>query len=91
MMVLSNQKNFFGASVILYSEQLRKVSEELGQDLYILPSSVHEVILLPEAGQDPDALRATVKRVNETEVRREEVLTDSVYRYDRTTGLIQVV
>ena len=91
MMVLSNQKNFFGASVILYSEQLRKVSEELGQDLYILPSSVHEVILLPEAGQDPDALRATVKRVNETEVRREEVLTDSVYRYDRATGLIRVV
>ena len=91
MMVLSNEKNFFGASVILYSEQLRKISEELGQDLYILPSSIHEVILLPEAGQDPEALRATVKRVNETEVRKEDVLTDSVYRYDLKAGEICMV
>ena len=90
MMVLSNEKNYFGASVILYSEEIRRVSEKLGQDLFILPSSVHEVILLPAEGQDPDALRATVRRINETEVRTEDVLTDSVYRYDRREGRIQV-
>ena len=56
----------------------------------MLPSSIHEVILLPENGQDPDALRETVKRVNETEVRKEEVLTDSVYLYDRERGEVRI-
>lgn len=90
MMILSNEKNFFGASVLLYSEELGKIAEEFRSDLYVLPSSIHEVILLPENGQDPDALRETVKRVNETEVRKEEVLTDSVYLYDRERGEVRI-
>jgi hypothetical protein len=90
MMILSNEKNFFGASVLLYSEELGKIAEEFQRDLYVLPSSIHEVILLPESGQDPEALRATVRRVNETEVRKEEVLTDSVYLYDRERGEVRI-
>ena len=90
MMVLSNEKNFFGASVLLYSEELGRIAEEFQRDLYVLPSSIHEVILLPEGGQDPEALRATVRRVNETEVRKEEVLTDSVYLYDRERREVRI-
>ena len=91
MMVLSNEKNFYGASVLLYSEKLPELSEELGRDLYVLPSSIHEVILTPKENQDPDELRRTVRRVNETEVRKEEVLTDSVYLYDRKEQAIRIV
>ena len=91
LMVLSNDKGFYGASVLLYSEELPRISEELGSDLYILPSSVHEVILMPKDGQDPDELRRTVRRVNETEVRGEEVLTGSVYLYDRKEREIRIV
>ncbi|MBR5421630.1 MAG: hypothetical protein IK115_10810 [Lachnospiraceae bacterium] len=84
MYVLSNRTRYFGAAALLYPGVLRDFAEQLGRDLYILPSSVHEVILLPDDGlEEPGRLNEMVREVNATQVPAEEILSDRVYYYDR--------
>ena len=90
--VLTNRSGWYGASCILYPGLLQKLAAQLGDDLFILPSSVHEVILLPvRAAGGPAELEAMVKEVNATEVDPEEVLSDSVYRYSLSRKAIQKI
>lgn len=87
--VLSNTKGFHGAAVILYDGVLRAASDRLGGDLIILPSSVHEVLVIPyKDGVDMEQLAETVRMINRTEVPEEEVLSDKVYVYRRETGSV---
>lgn len=82
--VLSNKEHFFGAACILYDEILKGVAEKLQGDLLILPSSIHEVLVIPDTGwQDYEALNAMVRAVNREVVSREEQLSDHIYRYIR--------
>ena len=84
MYVLSNESKVFGAAAILYSEVLKKFADKIGSDLFILPSSVHEVIIIPkEDGMDWEKLQEMVVEVNATQVEEVEVLSDSVYYYSR--------
>ncbi len=89
MWVLTNREMLYGASVILYGDYLRGLAGQLGADLYILPSSIHEVTAVPVTAWDPADLQNIVKAVNSTEgvIRRDEVLSNSVYRYSRDGGL----
>ncbi|MBP3459103.1 MAG: hypothetical protein J6K58_07830 [Lachnospiraceae bacterium] len=83
MYVLSNQKNYFGAAVIYYPGVLKKLGETLHSDLILLPSSVHEVILLPvHGGEDPEELNEMIRDINIHQVAEEEVLSDHMYYYD---------
>lgn len=82
MYVISNTTKANGASVIVYSDALQQVAENLGSDLYILPSSIHEVLALPVGNKDVDSLEEMVRCVNQTEVSPTEVLSDNVYKYD---------
>lgn len=87
MYVLSNRTRINGAACILYPDILKDFAEAMGTDVYILPSSVHEVILLPTEGmQDCRQLKEMVKEINGTQVQEEEVLSDSVYFYHKKTG-----
>ena len=87
--VLSNTKGFHGAAVMLYDGVLRAASDRLGGDLIILPSSVHEVLVIPyKDGVDMEQLAETVRMINRTEVPEEEVLSDKVYVYRRETGSV---
>lgn len=53
------------------------------KSLYILPSSVHEVILLPDNGEEsPEELRRMIREVNREHVAPEEVLSDNLYYFD---------
>ena len=88
MYVLTNTEAFYGASVMLYTRLLKKLADSLATDLYILPSSVHELIITPGDGENETFLKQLVREVNELEVSREEVLSDSVYRYLRKEGKI---
>ncbi|MEE1257988.1 MAG: DUF5688 family protein [Lachnospiraceae bacterium] len=84
MYVLSNRTRVQGASCILYPNILKDFASAVKSDFYILPSSVHEVILLPAQGdEDKEGLKRMVCEVNETQVEREEVLSDSVYYYSQ--------
>lgn len=84
MYVLTNKQKLYGAACMLYPGVLKNFSEKVGEDLYVLPSSVHEVILVPAgAGADKDSLHEIVTDINRTQVAEDEVLADSVYYYSR--------
>ena len=90
MKVLSNVSRCRGAACILYEDTLRRAAEEYGEDFYILPSSVHEVILFPVSEEKhPERLRDIVREVNRTQILPEEVLSDNVYYYRRKERKIQ--
>ena len=76
--VLSNHINTNGAITMLYEGILRDFAAVLEHDLIILPSSIHEV------------LKEMVRHINRTEVEKEEVLSDNVYRYSRKTDKISI-
>ena len=89
MYVLTNESKLNGAACILYENVLYDFAQKLGADLYILPSSVHEVILLPKLSMfEKDELVNMVREVNTEGVAAEEVLSDHVYEYNRTQRLI---
>lgn len=71
-----------GAASIFYEDELAKLAEKLGTDLYILPSSVHECIAISEKMSTPDLLVHMVQEVNGTQVAADEQLSDHVYRFD---------
>ena len=93
MQVLTNQSKLFGAVSILYPDVLQNIAERLHRNLYVLPSSVHEVILLPEREGEKgteESLAEIVKDVNSTVVDTEDILADSVYYYDRARKSLSV-
>lgn len=88
MYILTNEKGINGASCLLYPEVLEEFSKRLGADLYIFPSSIHEVILVPAVHLDAGRQYADmVKEINDTQVAPEEVLSDHVYYYSGKSGL----
>lgn len=84
MFVLTNRQQYYGASTILYTDLLKEFAREKGSDIFILPSSVHEVILLPDRGlfHVPD-MQDMVREINRTQLQKEEVLSDYIYYYNR--------
>lgn len=91
MMVLSNQRRTYGAACILYPGLLDRMAGSLRANLYILPSSVHEVIILPESSQEnPGGLKEMVCEVNATQVDAEEVLSDNLYFYDKSVKEVKI-
>lgn len=84
MYIATNYDRLNGASVLLYPNLLRDFAERIGSDFYILPSSVHELIFLPDmAGMDVLDMKMMVQAVNGSEVAEDEILSDSVYFYSR--------
>ncbi len=91
MLILTNERRYLGASCILYRGLLKQIADRLGKNFYILPSSVHEMILLPENYvHNADRLIRMVAEVNRTQVEPEEVLSDAVYYYDRKAEKISI-
>lgn len=89
MYVLSNSQRLNGAGCILYKGLLEKIADRYQTDFYIIPSSVHEVILIPVNNSSGySELSKMVKEVNSTQLSREEILSDHVYYYSREKGTI---
>ncbi len=87
MYVLTNIYRSYGASSMLYEGLLEKFTAHIESDLYIVPSSVHELILIPIDGEITRAgLDDMIRSINKTEIAREEVLSDSSYIYTRENG-----
>lgn len=90
MYVLTNRQKLQGAAVILYPGVLKKFAEEIKQDFYVLPSSIHEVILVPaKSVEDAGMLRDIVSDINRTQVAPDEILADSVYFYSQKRDLLE--
>lgn len=86
MYVLTNEQKTNGAAIILNDKVMDQISEKVGGEFYILPSSVHELLIVPrDAGMEVPELEKMVCEVNATQVSVEERLSDHVYAYDAQT------
>lgn len=82
--VLTNRKKLFGAAELLDGNTLKEIGDKLGSDYMVLPSSVHECIIVPsDEGTSCEELADIVCEVNREQVLMEERLSDHVYLYDR--------
>lgn len=91
MKVLTSTVLQFGASCILYPGVLEQIAEKAGQCLYIIPSSLHETILLEDLGSDIRGLKDIISYVNRTQVPPEDVLSDSLYYYDLAEKKVKIL
>lgn len=83
--VLSNDCKLNGASALFCSELIHEFAIEKNSDLYILPSSIHEVMLLPKRPDtDLNYLRSILLSANQKVVDAEEILSEHVYLYDKS-------
>lgn len=84
VMVLSNQSLMNGAAALFYPGSMDIAAALIKGGYYILPSSIHEVILVPDClDMNCRDLEEMVRKINRTQVAPEELLTDQVYHYDR--------
>lgn len=91
MYILTNKKKQYGATCILYEGVLREIAQRLQSDFYILPSSVHEVILLPTNNDsDRKELTEMVLEVNNSILSKEDMLSDHVYYFSKVNGIIEM-
>lgn len=84
MWVITNEKKTSGAASMLYEDKLHELAIKLGSDLYIMPSSIHEVIAVStDFLKNPNDLAQLVTEVNMTQVSLDERLSNQVYHYDK--------
>ena len=80
MYVVTNKNRLFGAASILLDEVKDRLREILGDDYYILPSSIHEILAIPaSAGRDAFEFLQMVTEINRDQVAIEDRLVDNVY------------
>lgn len=94
MSILSNDTKTYGATVILYPSTMKLLSEAakaIKTDLFLIPSSVHEMLIIPRrTDDDVDTLKSMIREANDTQVKPDELLSYSLYRFDNDTKQIVV-
>ena len=90
MLVLTNSVQMNGAAALFYPGIMDQAAEQLGGDFIVLPSSTHEVIMIPaDSATDFRSLEQMVKDINRSQVAPEERLSDHVYHYDAQERLFE--
>ena len=90
MYVITNESKLYGAASILYEEPLHELAEKVGSDLYILPSSVHEVIAVSADFSSPDELAEMVYEINMDQDDLSDRLSNQVYHYDKEARTLRL-
>lgn len=92
MYVVTNKKRLYGAVAMLDQKTMRKAAEIINRDFMILPSSVHEILVIPAPDETEEIsnMACMVKEVNAAEVWDDEILSSHVYRYNYQTGEIAI-
>lgn len=92
LQVLTNHIGTYGAGVILYPNLMENIAEKFQSDLYIIPCSVHEILIYKNCEQmDEDALKEMIIHVNDNEVPKEDILSYNLYFYSREKKEISIV
>lgn len=90
--VLSNIQGRYGASVLLYPGELHRIAEAWSEGFYIIPSSIHEVILIPEHEMIPiPEMRQIIHDINREMLQIDEILSGEVYYYDPEKDRLRIV
>ncbi|MCI9080347.1 MAG: hypothetical protein HFH68_15815 [Lachnospiraceae bacterium] len=89
--ILTNRRGINGSAAILYPECLKNIGKMTETGVYIIPSSIHELLIIPDDGQiSPDGLKQMVEEVNAGCVAADEVLSDMVYYYSVEKNIIEI-
>ena len=87
MMIVTNTNKTYGASVIMYDDVMKDLADNLGENLFVLPSSIHEVIVIPDDGTfNAEKLNKMVREINQMEVEEKDWLSDTVIYFNRDNG-----
>lgn len=92
MYVLSNEERCYGAAYMFDKDMMHRIADSLDSDIVVLPSSIHETILLKKKDDlSLESLKEMVQEVNRTQLHPTEILSDEVYQYDRVTQTLSRV
>lgn len=83
MYIVSNDMSVSGATYMVYDDVLYDVASRLNENLYILPSSIHEFLAVPESIGDPETLSEMVRDINASTVKEVDRLSNQVFMYDK--------
>lgn len=88
MFILTNKNKVNGAGMVLDKHMMKSVIEKVGENFYMLPSSIHEWIIVPDKMEmNTEDLETMVREVNATQLQEEEILGNHVYHYTIENGL----
>lgn len=91
MIVLTSRNLEYGAAMLLNTPELKKLADRFNSDLYLLPSSVHEILAVrTDQNRDISLLMDMVQDANQTVVRDEDYLSDCIYYFDRKKCEIKI-
>lgn len=92
MLVIGNQQRVFGAAVMIYEGFLERIAAQMDGGYYILPSSIHELIVIPATGaEEAMQIKKMIREVNETQVEEQDILSESLYYYDRGRKKVRII
>ena len=86
MYIITNETMVYGASAILNNLFMQELVSKIGDDIIVIPSSIHECIVIPAKGISEDSVNEIIQEVNCTNVEPEERLSDHMYLYKRNYG-----
>lgn len=90
MIIITNSNNLFGAVNLTNTAVLETMANKLEDDLFILPSSIHELIVIPASIGQVDYLRNMVEMINQSEAAMDERLSNNVYKYVRGSKAVTI-
>lgn len=90
MYVVSSQDKHNGARTGMQPSVLAELAERLGGDLVFVMSSIHEILVMRADRIDLETLKSMVYQINRTELSKQEVLSDNVYLYSKSSGFIGI-
>ena len=88
--IMTNEHKTMGAGVVLYEKALAEQAEEYDDDLYLIPSSIHEMLVLPACSNERDELVSILRDCNCKVLDVHDILSDSIYFYEKKTGMISI-
>ena len=89
MYILTNSKKRYGAVALIFPQILERIEQLFSEGYYLLPSSIHELIVVPKnENMIPQELGRLVREANREDVLSEEVLSDRIYEYDKEAGKV---
>lgn len=90
--IVTNNVGINGATVILYPDMLREIAARVGGDFYMLPSSIHEVLVISAVADiSEEELKSMVKEVNQNYLLPDEYLSDNVYKYSLAYNSLEMI
>lgn len=89
--IVTCRGRMWGAAYMLNLDLLDKMAERLNENLYILPSSIHEVFIIRDTLGDPKELVNIIREANQTVVSEEEILSYNLYHYERASKKLSIV